>query len=262
MSLWNTLLAEIRKTATLPAAWAGTAVAVLGSAALTAVNARSVRSAAESGTPELVADTSTYETGFSAMPILGTVGAVIIGVIVFSSEYAADRAESGGGRQIATTLASTPGRTSLFVAKALTVLLFVALNALLAIPSSFAIAHLIIGDAGTEIVTHEEALARCAGAVVYWMLSALIALAITALVRSGVVPLIFLIVNNSLVSFSLLLTNLTPLAHWLPDMAGRKLFGIGGVEGGLEPIPGGIVMGVWALLALVVAGVVFRRRDA
>ena len=93
----------------------------------------------------------------------------------------------------------------------------------------------------------------------------LIAFAITVLARSGIIPLIILIANSSVVSVSLLLTNLTPAAHWLPDMAGRNLFGFPAdsvVPGGLDPTPGAIVMAGWALALLIVAGIVFRRRDA
>ena len=91
----------------------------------------------------------------------------------------------------------------------------------------------------------------------------LIAFAITVVTRSGIVPLIVLIVNSSLVSVSLLLTRLTPLAHWLPDLAGRRLFGgVSTVEGGLDAVPGGLVMSAWTLALLLVAGFVFARRDA
>ncbi|GAB3615614.1 hypothetical protein GCM10027416_01710 [Okibacterium endophyticum] len=262
MSFANTLRAELRKTATLPAAWAGVAVALLGGVGITVLNALSVRSAVTSGRTEMLADTSPFEAGFAAMPIIGVVGAVVIGVIVIGSEYTSGRAEAGGGRQITTTLVANPHRTALFAAKALIVLLFVAVTAAVTIPGSVGLAHTIIGDAGTETVALDEALARSFGTALYWALMGLIAFSITVLTRSGIIPLIVLIANSSLVSFSLLLTNLTPLAHWLPDMAGRRLFGINTVDGGLEAVPGALVMGGWTLVLLTVAAVVFRRRDA
>ena len=261
----NVLLAELRKTATLPAAWAGVAVALLGSVAITVLNAVTVRSAVAAGTPERLAGTSPFETGFTAMPIIGVVGAVVIGVIVIGSEYTADRAESGGARQIATTFAAVPHRTTLFAAKALVVLIFVALTALVTIPGNIALAWAMTGDIGTETVTTEQAVTRSLGAALYWASMGLIAFAITALARSGVIPLIVLIANSSVVSFSLLLTNVTPLAQWLPDMAGRNLFGFPPdmvVEGGLEAAPGAIVMVGWVLVLLIAAGILFRRRDA
>ncbi len=264
MSFLRIIVTEVRKTVTLPGAWAGMAVAVLGSVALTILNAVTVRSAVTSGRPELVADTSPFETAFAMMP-LGTVGAVVIGVIAMSSEYTAVRTDAGGGRQITTTLTAIPGRLRLLTAKALSVIVLVVAIAIVAVPLSVLVANLIIGDAGTESVTVDHAVRRWAGGALYWTLTGLIAFAITVLARSGIIPLIILIANSSVVSFSLLLTNLTPAAHWLPDMAGRNLFGFPAdsvVPGGLEPIPGAIVLAGWTLALLIVAAIVFRRRDA
>lgn len=264
MSFLRAILTELRKTATLPGVWAGMAVAVLGSVALTILNAVTVRGAVTSGQPDRVADTSPFETAFAMMP-LGTVGAVVIGVIAMSSECTAVRTDAGGGRQITTTLTAIPGRLRLLTAKALSVIVLVAAIALVAVPLSVLVASLVIGDVGTEVVPVHHAVRRWAGGALYWTLMGLIAFAITVLARSGIIPLIILIANSSIVSFSLLLTNLTPAAHWLPDMAGRNLFGFpedSVVPGGLEPLPGAIVMGCWTLALLIVAGAVFRRRDA
>ncbi|WP_406245413.1 ABC transporter permease [Microbacterium sp. M] len=264
MNLLRITLTELRKTAALPGARAGMAVAVLGSVALTVLNAVTVRSAVTSGHPERVADASPFETAFAMMP-LGTVGAVVIGVIAMSSEYTAVRTDAGGGRQITTTLTAIPGRLRLLTAKALSVMVLVATIALVTVPLSVLVANVIIGDAATEIVSLAHAVRRWAGGALYWILMGLIAFAITVLARSGIIPLIILIANSSVVSVSLLLTNLTPAAHWLPDMAGRNLFGFPAdsvVPGGLDPTPGAIVMAGWALALLIVAGIVFRRRDA
>lgn len=262
MRLWRALVAELRKALTLPAVWAGAGVAVVGSAALTWLNATGVRDALLAGRPQDTAFGSTFDTAFAAMP-LGTVGAVVLGVVVMGSEYTTNSTDAGGGRQISTTLAAVPGRTTLLVAKAATVVLLVLTAAALAIPSSLGVAEAVIGAAATSTVPVADAVVRCLGGALYWTLTALIALAVTVLTRSGVVPLVVLVVNSSLVSFSLLLTFLTPLAHWLPDMAGRRLFsGVATVDGGLAAGPGALVMAAWALALLAVAGVVLRRRDA
>ncbi|MFY7064637.1 ABC transporter permease [Nocardiopsis changdeensis] len=247
--------AELRKAASLPATGVAVLVALLGSALITLLNALSARS----GTEGL---TSPFEVGYAAVP-LGTVGAVVLGVVVVSSEYTSNSPDAGGGRQITATLAAVPSRVRLLLAKALTVVLAVAATAAVTIPASVGVARLVIGGDAAETVTPEEMLHRFLGATLYWVLTGLIAFAITVLTRSGVVPLIVLIVNSSLVSFSLLLTRLTPLAHWLPDMAGRRLFGgLGTVEGGLDAVPGALVMAAWTLGLLVVAAAVFSRRDA
>ena len=261
MSFWNTLAAELRKTVTLPASWAAVAVTLLGSAGITALIAVTSR-APDPGARESPTLGSVFEVAYAAVP-LGTVGAVVFGVVVMSSEYTANSADAGAGRQITATLAASPHRASLLVAKALTVVLLVVVTAAVTIPACVGVAHLIIGDAAPEGIELDDALLRSLGATLYWTLTGLIAFAITVLTRSGIVPLVVLIANSSLVSFSLLLTKLTPVAFWLPDMAGRKLFiGLSTVEGGLDTGPGALVMGAWTLGLLAIAGAVFSRRDA
>ncbi|MFL1380671.1 ABC transporter permease [Nocardiopsis protaetiae] len=262
MTFPNTLGAELRKAASLRATWVAAAVALLGSALITVLNSVSARVALDSGRGESTGLTSPFELGYAAVP-LGTVGAVVLGVVVIGSEYTANSADAGGGRQITATLTAAPHRVRLLLAKALTVVLAVAATAAVAIPTSVGIATLVIGDAAPETVPLEEMLHRFLGAALYWTLMGLIAFAITVLTRSGVIPLIVLIVNSSLVSFSLLLTRLTSLAYWLPDMAGRKLFGgLETVEGGLDAGPGALVMAAWTAGLLAVAAAVFSRRDA
>jgi len=258
-----TLLAELRKAVTLPAVWAGIAAALIGSLGITVLNSVTARNAIAAGrADELLASTSPFETAFAVAP-LGTVGAVIIGVVVMSSEYTTNGPDAGGGRLLSTTLTAMPQRSAVLIAKAVTVILFVVALAVIVLPSCLALARLLIGDDGDETVSADDGIARWWGATLYWALTGLVALAITTLTRSGLIPLIVLIVNSSLVSVSLLLTNITPLAHWLPDMAGRRLFGgIDTVEGGLEVVPGALVMGAWTAVLLVIAGAVFSRRDA
>lgn len=261
MTFWNALVAELRKAVTLPATWVAVAVTLFGSAGITVLNAVATRTALGSGNLESRAFTSAFETAYAAAP-LGTVGAVVLGVVVVSSEYVTNSTDAGGGRQITTTLTAGPHRTGLLLAKALTVVLLVLATAALTIPTGVTVAGLIIGD-HAPVLAWDVVLTRSMGATLYWVLTALIALAVTVLTRSGLVPLVVLITNSSLVSVSLLLTQITPLAHWLPDMAGRRLFGgLSTVEGGLSAGPGALVMAAWALGLLTVAGLVFSRRDA
>jgi ABC-2 type transport system permease protein len=261
MRSWNVFAAELRKTVTLPASWIAVAVTLLGSTGITVLNAFAARAALDSGDPGSGTFASAFETAYAAVP-LGTVGAVVIGVVTMSSEYTSNSTDAGGGRQITATLAASPSRTGLLVAKVLTVVLLVVATAALTIPAGVGVARLIIGDTAPGLAP-DAALTRTLGATLYWVLTGLIAFAVTVLTRSGIVPLVVLIANSSLVSVSLLLTRITPLAHWLPDMAGRRLFGgLSTVEGGLDAAPGGLVMAAWTLGLLAIAGLVFSRRDA
>ncbi|MFC9692321.1 hypothetical protein ACFTSF_27490 [Kribbella sp. NPDC056951] len=241
----NALRAELRKASTLPAVRAGLAVTLFGSIAITALNAGH-------------ATGSAFDTAFASMP-LGTVGAVVIGVVAFSSEYTANNADAGGGRQIITTLTVTPRRVQVLATKIVAIVLLIVASAVVTLPVTTGVAHLLVDTTApaTNIV------GRSAGGTLYWVLSGLLGFAITIILRNGVIPLIVLIVNSSLASVSLLLSKLTPLAHYLPDMAGRRLFGgVRTVEGGLDAVPGGLVMTAWAVLFCIAAGFVFIRRDA
>lgn len=258
--------AELGKALTLPATWAGVGVAAGGSLALTLLNASIVQRAMQAGRVEDYVSSSPVETAFAAMP-LGTVGAVVIGVVVMSSEYASGSAEVGGGRQIGATLTAMPRRGRLLAAKAAVVAALVVGVAAVTLPAAIGLARLVLRagavDGAVETVGVGDAVLRCAGGTLYWVLTGVLALAITALARSGIVPLLVLVVNSSIVSVSLLLTHVTPLAYWLPDLAGMRLFG--GVEvdpGGLDALPGALVMAAWAFGVLLVGALVLRRRDA
>ncbi len=265
MSILRTFAVEAAKLLSLPAVWAGIAVTVAGTAAITVLNASQTMAAANAGEPERYGSSSVFETAYAAAP-LGTVGAIVLGVLIVSSEYAPNSPDAGGGRQILTTLSAMPRRLVLVGVKALTVVLLTALAALAAAGACTALAGLILGDAASETVAPGDAAIAWLGAGLYWTLTGLLAFGITLLTRNGAVPLLVLIVNSSVVSFSLLLTNLTPLAHWLPDMAGRNLFGFVDPEfvmpGGLDAVPGAIVMAAWAMAAVIAGAIAFTRRDA
>jgi hypothetical protein len=221
----NAVKAELSKAIALPAVWAGLALTVLGCTALEVLTA---------GRGEA--------TGTESLP-LGTVGAVVIGVVAISSEYTTNSADAGGGRQITTTLTTIPSRARVLLAKANTITLLIVLSAVLTMPISIGIAR----PSGSA----SEVLTSCLGATLYWVFSGLLGFAVAVILRNGVVPLI------------LLLTKITPLAHWLPDLAGRRLFGgVRTVDGGLDAVPGGFVMAGWAVLLCLLAGFVFARRDA
>ncbi|EID52340.1 ABC transporter permease [Saccharomonospora xinjiangensis] len=257
------LSAELRKTAALPAALVAVGVVVVGSIAITVLNSFSVRNAIRSGRSELIASTSPVEVVFSVVPI-GTVGAVVLGVVAVSSEYTANSSDAGGGRQITATLAATPRRLAVLAAKAHSVVLIVFATAVVTIPACLAVAHLVVGEAAPAADDLAEMVARSVGAALYWTLTGLIAVAVTVLTRNGIVPLVVLVANSSLLSVSLLLSNLIPLARYLPDLAGIRLFARDSIalDHPLDPLTGGLVMAAWAMGALVVSAVVFTRRDA
>lgn len=238
--------AELSKLVSLPATWLAAAVGVVVSAAVTVLSAGS--------------STPGADTGFSSLA-LGVAGAIVIGVVVMSSEYAVEGEESAGGRQITTTLTAVPSRLRVLLAKALAVALAAAALAVVAIVVTFGLTALLLGDRAPGL--DADAIARMGGMALYWVLVALLAFALTVLTRNGVVPMAVLIANFSAVPVTFLLTRVTELANWLPDTAGMRMWSRGldtSVE--ITPALGGAVMAAWVAALLVAAGIVFTRRDA
>lgn len=237
----DAVAAELRKALTLPGTLVALAVAVLGPVALAALNA----SQAPVG--------SAAEAALDGGPLV-MVGAIVLGVVAVSSEYA-------GGRQIASTFAAMPRRQTVLAAKAAAVAVLVGSAAAVALPAALLVARVITGPGpGVDDFT-----ARAAGAGVYAALTALVALAITVFTRNGVVPLVVLVANGSVVSVSYLLYQVTPLARYLPDLAGLRMVAGDGslaIDDALGPVAGGLVMAAWTAALLAVAGAVLVRRDA
>jgi len=255
MTLLRTIVGEFRKTLTLPAALVALGIALFGTIAVSLLVASSSAGHAAHSTPASVV--------FNTVP-LGTVGAVILGVIVISSEYTANTPDAGGGRQISATLVATPHRLVLLLSKVVVIVVLIVVTAVTAIAVSLGLAQVILGTTGG----HEDLsdmIARSAGVALYWTLMSLIALAVTVFTRSGIVPLIWFIANSSLISVSLLLSKLTSLARYLPDLAGMRLFATPSslaVQDPLEPLTGGLVMAAWAIVLLTASTLAFTRRDA
>ncbi|WP_116948336.1 ABC transporter permease [Jiangella endophytica] len=235
MSRPDAVAAEWRKALTLPATVVALAVAVIGPVALAGLNA----SQGDTG--------SAAEAAFAASPLL-TVGAIVIGAVTMGSEYS-------GGRPVAATFAAMPRRAMVLAAKAAVVSGLVVAASAVAMPVALGVAGGAPGDLEPG---------QWLGVTVYAVLTALIALGITTLTRSIVVPLIVLVANGTVVSVSFLLHGVTPLARYLPDLAGMRLLAGDdqlAIDDALAPVPGGLVMAAWTAALLAVAGVVLHRRD-
>ena len=186
---------------------------------------------------------------------IGQAGMVVLGVLAVSTEY------SGG--QIRTSLLAVPGRLRLLAAKAAALVGAALSVALVAVPASFAAAQAGLGEHGLSWsrVWDGPAPGYVAGAVLYWVLIALLAAGFTAAVRNAVVPLVVLI--SLALTGSHLLSLATDLADFLPDRAGALMFRDGmGYAHDLTAVQGGAVLLVWVAAVGLVAGVLFTRRDA
>ncbi|WP_030455354.1 ABC transporter permease [Herbidospora cretacea] len=227
--------AELAKLGTLPSVWLAGALALVVPTGIALLN--SGRPGPDRGYQELA---------------FGVMGVIVLGVVAVSSEYLTEGADAGGGRQLTTSLTAVPSRVRFLAAKAAAVALVAVALAVAATAATMGVVPTTL-DAG-----------RVAGVVCYWTYTALLAFAITVLLRHGIVPLTVLLVNTSLVSVTFLLTKVTPLANYFPDMAGVRMF-VGKVANDgvvITPLTGLLVMSAWVAGLLVLAGAVFVRRDA
>lgn len=258
------LVAEWRKAVSLPSVWIGAAISVGASALITFLNASGIRADAGDG-----GSVTALEAASNSM-LLAVVGVLIVGVTAATSEYAAADTEVGGGRQLATTLAAVPRRPAVLMAKTMTTASLAVVILAVAWTVNYALAAALIGDVAPS-ASLSSIVNQGLRETLYGALMALLALAIGMIARSGVVPLAILILNSSVVSFSLLLSTLTPLAFWLPDAAGRAMVMDMALfrdtvamppPAALNALTGGLAMTGWVAVLLMVAGVVFSRRDA
>lgn len=243
--------AELRKLLGLRTAWVGLVVGLVAAPALVFLNAGSTRRAIADGT---WGDPS--DLGFQSLGI-GLLGAMILGVVAVSSEYTSTGEDSPDGRQLTTTLTAVPRRHRLLAAKGAALTLVVAVQGAVTAVTTLALVQAVHGAA----VPAPEPV-RVAGAVLYWVLLGLLAYALTLIFRNGVVTLTVLILNSTVVSVSYLLTKVTPLAAYLPDIVGAHMFlrEVGDVR--IAPVTAGLVMTVWVAALLGLAAWLFDRRDA
>lgn len=239
------LRAELAKLATLPFVWLAVAAGLAAPTGIVVITSLT-------GDPGI-------DTGFAELA-LGVVGAIMLGVVAISSEYTTEGEEAAGSRQVTTTLTCVPSRARLLVAKAGAVVLVTAVLAIAAIALVFATAHLLLGAEAPAL--DGQAVARMGGVVIYWVLMALLGLALSVLTRNGVIPMVALVVNSSAVTVTYLLALRFPVASYLPDLAGLRMFTHVSTGIDIAPVTGGVVMTAWVALLLLVAGVVFSRRDA
>ncbi|WP_372629864.1 ABC transporter permease [Cohnella sp.] len=251
------ITAELSKLLSLLSVWVALAIGLIVPTAIVAINSVSTRKAIALGDHTAVG----IDMGYQELAF-GVIGAIIIGVIAVSSEYFTESGESGGGRQITTSLIARPSRLRFLLAKATAVAMVSAVLASASAVATMAEIRIFLGEHAPELGSAD--VPRLAGIVCYWVLSALLAFGITVLTRHGIVPLAILIVNTSVVTVTYLLTRITSLAYYFPDMAGIRMF-IRNLDDStveMAPLVGGLVMTAWVAALLTIAAIVFCRRDA
>ncbi len=256
----NAFRAELSKLASLPSARVGAVLTVELPVVVTMITASQFAYALRTGDTDVLVTTSSIDEGFGQL-MFGLVGISVIAVVSVSSEYARNSRDVGGSSQITTTMVAIPVRLKAISAKLLAVLVWLVALALITFPLTLWASHQFLGefapDFGADLVP------RLSGALLYWVVMAFLAVAVTLLTRSGMIPLVLLIANASMVSLTLLLSGLTSWVKVLPDAAAMATYLKDlPLSPKLSPGAGLMVSAGWLVVFAAVALVSYSRRDA
>jgi ABC-2 type transport system permease protein len=261
MILWDAVHAEWTKLRTL----AGTFWLLAGVAVLTAAVSAAAVAATRCPAGHCYADTTKLSlTGV----VFGQAVVAIFAVLAVSGEY--------GTGMIRVSLAAMPRRSAVLAAKAALVAGLVLAASLVAVAGSLLAGRLILPGKGFTVARGLLALSlgqgptmrAAAGSVLYLALIALLSVGVAAIVRDSAVAIgsvlgllyVFPIIVGSLGGdpvWQRRLESITPMS------AGLTIQDTTGLKGlPVSPWTGLGVLALWAVTALLIGGVLLRRRDA
>ncbi|MGI2295713.1 ABC transporter permease [Paenibacillus sp. GXUN7292] len=235
------LKAELSKLGSLPITWF-----TLGGTFI--VNLVLAYAFAKAGLQGLTSLQSTLEIGLASVSY-SQAGLMIFGILAVCSEYT--------GGQIRTTLTAMPRRG---------IQIFAALLALTVvfIPASFVISasgilltQSLYGSAAAPIVWGDLVSAML-GVSGYLTLTALISAA-TGIVLRRMLPAVAVMLGYYFIAGPLIRDH-ADFAKYLSDTAGVVMW-FPPSDRALTPVQGGILLGAWTLVAVIIAATVYRKRD-
>ncbi|MEE8762878.1 ATP-binding cassette domain-containing protein [Bifidobacterium subtile] len=182
----------------------------------------------------------------------GYVFAISLGAIWAASEY-------GRSAQIRTTLAATPRRLRVFAAKALLCVATVALLAFLSMSGGVMVTHYLAHDGIDPLGLNPAVWGHLFALAYSWAMVALLSFAFGVLTRSAIPSLAVLL--PLVIGVGDFLAGLTPAFKYLPTVAAESMYTYAKSGSFLTPLLGGIIVGIWGLAPMLVAGIVFVRRD-
>ena len=156
------LAAEASKLASLPTVWIAAVVGVLVPSVIAGITSSSAVGAITRGAETRAG----IDTGYQELAF-GVVGVIILGVVGMSSEYFTEGAESGGGRQITTSLTAVPSRLRFLFAKMAAVAISSALLAIVAAAATMGVVQIVLGEYAPALGADD--VPRLAGVVCYWV---------------------------------------------------------------------------------------------
>lgn len=238
MRLGDAVAAELIKLRGLPVVPA-TALGTIGGAIALAAGV-----AASASTP-----TAPAQALIAVVPLL-QVGPILLGILTAAAEYQ--------GGQLRATLAATPARARLLMAKAVAYLVVAAVICAVAVAAGLAAAAITLAQRDTAPAEQTNGW-PIAGAAVYLVSMGVLALAVTILLRSLVAPLVAMLALVLIVSP--VVAGSTEHSRWLPDRAGSLLYLTDG-DRVLTAGTGVLVLLAWIAVAAAAAAAIFLARDA
>ena len=255
--MMGVLRAEILKAVTLAGVRRTLIAGAVIPALLTWFNARAAlrgwQAGADGWTTQDLAQIGVTES------LLAAAALAAVGVMLVSSEYRELSVDQGGGYERVTTALAIPRRGPGLAAKMLVALLLMVPVAVTTNLLSTAVALWILEPAG--IGWDRERIAGMLAGCWYMIATGLLGASVTMVLRSGLVPMVYLVVNNTLFSPGFLLTRLTAAAWYLPDTSLIGLV-VARMDDPHQPtkVVSGLVAAGWLAVVMVVAWVLERRR--
>ena len=176
---------------------------------------------------------------------------MILGILAVCSEY--------NGGQIRTTLTAMPRRSIQLVASLVALTVVLISSAIIISASGLLLTSILLSGATAPIVLGHLA-SVMAGVSAYLVLTALISAAVGILLRRSL-PAVVSVLGYYFIAGPLI-RDQTVFAKYLPDTAGFVLWlPQPGNASVLSPLQGCFFLIAWTLVAIIVAAIVYRRRD-
>lgn len=236
-------LVELKKLVGLRPALACLLVTPLVVGLLTLVNARTVRGG-HTGASDLPLDA----VGVGQYEAVWAIAAVAaLGAIVFWQEWRPLLQEAGGSRQSTSTRLAMPRMRCWWLAKLAVVVGSATFVMTASLALGFVVARVVLGE-------YAEPMTRGfwqveLGALLYGVLTALMSSGLTLALRNGLVPVVWLVANSTVISVGYLLALRWRAAWYLPDTVGTVLVRTETEAGMPSRGVAALVMVGWALLA-------------
>lgn len=188
-----------------------------------------------------------FETAGFGQPLV-----ILLAALIFGNEHI--------DGQLRTTLLATPRRGRVLAAKCVLTGMLALIGGMVAVGAAVLVKRAVLGEQGLQVPVLTTGVAgNLIGVGANYALIALLAGSVTVIARTYVVALIVLV--PLVLGITISLVGAIPALRFLPDLAGIQLLMPYPGVGLLDPIPGGLVMTLWAAVALGIAAPLFHARD-